>query len=262
MKHIATLFLSVAAFTAFAADVQKAALNDFDLDANPQVVTNVTFAGLATTNDVAAAIAAIPAPDVGGQIADFAATGTVYGARELVYDTGDHGEGRMSFNSYDDDYLPRFAIFDGTYGTYLLAYLSDIVAATNAVSASLSSRVSLASQAATNYTDAAVAGKLDANGSEYNIRSGTPGLIIDSVFGSSERTYVFSKPGYEGDLNTVARLSDIPESVTPETVTNIVRGCSLGGIWDSELEVWWTPVMVGGSLTYQATTNVNLNAEN
>ena len=63
MKHIATLFLSAAAAGAFAADVQKAALNDLDLDANPQVVTNVTFAGLATTNDVAAAIAALPAPD-------------------------------------------------------------------------------------------------------------------------------------------------------------------------------------------------------
>lgn len=46
-----------------------------------------------------------------------------------------------------------------------------------------------------------------------------------------------------------------------EDVTNVVRACSLGGIWDRELEVWWTPVMVGGSLTYQATTNVNLNAE-
>lgn len=123
------------------------------------------------------------------------------------------------------------------------------------------SEVSAAAQSATNYTDTAVAGKLDAEGSEYNITSGTPGLIIDSVFGSSERTYIFSKPGYEGDPNTVARLSDIPESVTPETVTNIVRECSLGGIWDAELEVWWTPVMVGGSLTYQATTNVNLNAE-
>lgn len=59
----------------------------------------------------------------------------------------------------------------------------------------------------------------------------------------------------------IAFLSDIPESVTPSAVTNIIRELSLGGIWDAELEVWWTPVMVGGSLTYQATTNVNLNAE-
>ena len=48
----------------------------------------------------------------------------------------------------------------------------------------------------------------------------------------------------------------------PHIVTNIVRDISLGGIWDEELQVWWTPVMRSGSLTYQATTNVNLNAEN
>ena len=51
-----------------------------------------------------------------------------------------------------------------------------------------------------------------------------------------------------------------------EDVTNVaeavVREKSLGGIWDQELEVWWTPVMRGGALTYQATTNVNMNAEN
>ena len=35
-----------------------------------------------------------------------------------------------------------------------------------------------------------------------------------------------------------------------------------GGIWDEDLQVWWTPVMSNGKLTYQATTNVNLNAEN
>ena len=44
-------------------------------------------------------------------------------------------------------------------------------------------------------------------------------------------------------------------------VTNIVHDLSLGGIWDSSLQVWWTPRMVNGSLTYHATTNVNLNAE-
>lgn len=44
-------------------------------------------------------------------------------------------------------------------------------------------------------------------------------------------------------------------------VVKVIREHSLGGIWDQELEVWWTPVMVNGGLTYQATTNVNLNAE-
>lgn len=54
---------------------------------------------------------------------------------------------------------------------------------------------------------------------------------------------------------------ELAQKATPAVVTNIVRELSLGGIWDAELEVWWTPVMSGGSLTYQATTNVNLNAE-
>ena len=69
MKHIATLFLSAAAFAAFAAEVQRAALNDLDLDANPQVVTNVTFAGLAASSNTytkteadARIVALAPAP--------------------------------------------------------------------------------------------------------------------------------------------------------------------------------------------------------
>lgn len=49
---------------------------------------------------------------------------------------------------------------------------------------------------------------------------------------------------------------------TKADVTAAIREQSLGGIWDEELQVWWTPVMRNGSLSYQATTNVNLNAEN
>ena len=91
-----------------------------------------------------------------------------------------------------------------------------------------------------------------------------PGAL---AFGSnypdySERQVILDLARIPDGSTGIAFLSDIPESVTPETVTNIVRELSLGGIWDAELEVWWTPVMVGGSLTYQATTNVNLNAEN
>ena len=51
-------------------------------------------------------------------------------------------------------------------------------------------------------------------------------------------------------------------ATTPEDVTAAIREQSLGGIWDAELEVWWTPRMKNGSLTYEATTNVNLNAGN
>jgi len=51
-------------------------------------------------------------------------------------------------------------------------------------------------------------------------------------------------------------------ATSPQAVTNIVRDLSLGGIWDSDLQIWWTPRMRNGSLTYEATTNVNLNAGN
>ena len=54
----------------------------------------------------------------------------------------------------------------------------------------------------------------------------------------------------------LARLKDICDLPTPKGVTNIVRDLSLGGIWDAELQVWWTPRMRNGSLTYEATTNV------
>lgn len=59
--------------------------------------------------------------------------------------------------------------------------------------------------------------------------------------------------------NGVARMKNV---VSSQGVTNIVRALSLGGIWDVELQVWWTPRMRNGSLTYEATTNVNLNAGN
>lgn len=51
-------------------------------------------------------------------------------------------------------------------------------------------------------------------------------------------------------------------ATTPADVTAAIREQSLGGIWDEALQVWWTSRMRNGSLTYEATTNVNLNAEN
>ena len=70
------------------------------------------------------------------------------------------------------------------------------------------------------------------------------------------------------ETNLVGRVAltiDIPDTsgyTTPEDVTAAIRDQSLGGIWDEALQVWWTPRMRNGSLTYEATTNVNLNAEN
>lgn len=74
--------------------------------------------------------------------------------------------------------------------------------------------------------------------------------------------YTFTRRAHESNALGLARLKDIDDLPTPQGVTNIVRDLSLGGIWDEELQVWWTPIMRNGSLTYEATTNVNLNAEN
>ena len=74
--------------------------------------------------------------------------------------------------------------------------------------------------------------------------------------------YTFTRRAHESNALGLARLKDMGDLPTPQGVTNIVRDLSLGGIWDAELQVWWTPRMRNGSLTYEATTNVNLNAEN
>ena len=104
------------------------------------------------------------------------------------------------------------------------------------------------------------------------------------------KTFIYGLGGYDGtnptngvkDLATAiegkANAADIPEwakaptkptytasevgATTPADVTAAIREQSLGGIWDETLQVWWTPRMRNGSLTYEATTNVNLNAEN
>lgn len=70
--------------------------------------------------------------------------------------------------------------------------------------------------------------------------------LASSYFGYV-RGYTY-EPIHKGRL---ALTNDIPAAV---------REYSLGGIWDAELEVWWTPRMRGGSLTYEATTNVNMEA--
>ena len=65
-------------------------------------------------------------------------------------------------------------------------------------------------------------------------------------------------------VGRVALTNDIPDVsgyATPEDVTAAIREQSLGGIYDSELGVWWTPHIANGAYYWTATTNVNLNAE-
>ncbi|MBQ6009432.1 MAG: hypothetical protein IJL17_12895 [Kiritimatiellae bacterium] len=65
-------------------------------------------------------------------------------------------------------------------------------------------------------------------------------------------------------VGRVALTNDIPDVsgyATPADVTAAIREKSLGGIWDQELGVWWTPIMQNGALRYVAATNVNLSTE-
>ena len=204
----------------------------------------------------------------------FAGTAEAAGYASYLY-TGQSGQ---TIQNRMFDGVPRWAAY--TYLDTLLgvfAYQSEITTATNAMIA----YTDAAAKASTNYTDAATSGLLRTSGGtmtgDLGISSGinffygeldgpriypfTPGAL---AFGSRYSEY-FNRYAIL-DLerlpeNTVAEIAFLSEVATPETVTNIVRDISLGGIWDAELEVWWTPVMSNGALTYQATTNVNLNAE-
>ena len=121
------------------------------------------------------------------------------------------------------------------------------------------------------------------------IETGANSITLESPFGASPVTLLYS--GYGLGTNLVGRVAltnDIPD-VPPETdpnvpswakapskptytaievgatdadaVTNIVRDISRGGIWDSQLQVWWTPIMQNGALKYVATTNVDMTVE-
>ena len=97
-------------------------------------------------------------------------------------------------------------------------------------------------------------------------------LIGFGLYIAETRRLMHSEPKYVINMmsaqdpelrkNTANITSAAKIAAMPGIVTNVVRDLSLGGIWDSQLEVWWTPRMRNGSLTYEATTNVNLNAGN
>ena len=82
-------------------------------------------------------------------------------------------------------------------------------------------------------------------------------MILDE---DNDEAYIRVKATLTRLLKTNDTLATVGS--IPAVVTNIVHDISLGGIWDSTLQVWWTPRMRTGSITYEATTTVNLNAEN
>ena len=109
-------------------------------------------------------------------------------------------------------------------------------------------------EASTNYTDAVAAEFENGTRTAANANGALQAIEADYARGAGEANSLF-------DENGTKSYSDIMSDST-NAARAVVREMSLGGIWDAQLEVWWTPVMRNGSLTYQATTNVNLNAEN
>jgi hypothetical protein len=91
--------------------------------------------------------------------------------------------------------------------------------------------------------------------------------VVSETFSSRQEFTSFTFYDVTGILkqhpaDALALKSEIPtEEKVKETVVQTVREAN-GGVWDQKLEVWWTPKMENGKLTYQATTNVNIQAEN
>lgn len=133
-------------------------------------------------------------------------------------------------------------------------------------------------QSATNYTDAA-RNEMASALSAFLPRSHYDGLDTATVgfgYGPGGLAFVpseiYTQTAYshhcyvvtddeEGPLGAIGQYGGSFITARQE-VENTIRAKSLGGIWDAQLEVWWTPIMENGALRYIATTNVNLNAGN
>lgn len=91
-----------------------------------------------------------------------------------------------------------------------------------------------------------------------------PGVMgfVDETFTSRDEFTSFTFVDVTGTLKQDApdALALKSEVLSKEKVKEVVRETN-GGVWDQKLEVWWTPKMENGKLTYQATTNINLKAE-
>lgn len=242
MKRAVLTFAALAAILTAAATPVRTATEGFVANKIAEAV-----APLASTNDVAAAaraatnytdaVVADYLPLTGGMLDGMLyAKGIVAGQR----DSSGYPRVYLSMNTNcfvslitDENgrtwrglyYLPTARLAGMNINdTEALANLADIAAAANA-----------AVRAANNYTDEVA-----------NDVAAAVAAIPDWAKAQTKPTYTASEVG----------------ATTPADVTAAIREQSLGGIWDEALQVWWTPIMRNGSLTYQATTNVNLNAEN
>ncbi len=253
-----------AALPLLGATVQTAPLGELDLDQNPSVVTNVTFEGLLTAHQ-----------DISGK-ADKTNTYTKAETDAKIVELSPPTSLEPSTN-YTDAALGAFA------STGTVARATVYGTATRWTDASgyvweeldvwSGDNVSLIRYEANQWQS-----KDDDSWMLFNNGTWTAGIDASAD--------IFSCTGHEDDtsltmqgeygtitltrgiatnlVGRVALTNDIPDVsgyATPADVTSAIREQSLGGIWDSRLGVWWTPIMENGALRYIATTNVNLSAE-
>ena len=108
----------------------------------------------------------------------------------------------------------------------------------------------------------------ETQGSSVAYLADIPPVVTNVITKSYVESLGISSEEEDPNVPAWAKAATKPEytaeevgATTPEDVIAAIREQSLGGIWDQQLRVWWTPVMSNGKLTYQATTNVNMNAE-
>ena len=250
------------------ATVQTAPLGELDLDTNPRVVTNVTFEGLLTehqdisgkadkTNtytkaETDAKIVELSPPTslkpatnyTDSAIGDFARTNNILKAGPYLSSTGGvvntKGGITLHYTGVTLGAWPQNSWITphsfGMFGGFLQEGIE--FQDRNVYVSKFDRRVTMHFPLDESWEDGADVGDLA-------LRSDIP-IVQDWAKAPSKPTYTASEVG----------------ATDGETVTNIVREVSLGGIWDQELCVWWTPIMQNGALRYVATTNVNLNAGN
>ena len=292
--------LALSVLPVLGASVKSAPLGELDLDKNPSVVTNVDLSGLLTEHqditgkadksntytkaETDAKIVELSPPTslepstnyTDAALGAFAATGTV--ARAATYGTlmrwtdstgcvWEVQTARVCTNVNEEWTYTR----DGQ--TYTREQMIEAAGGDEGYSMILDWRDSTFVNK--DYENEEFEGwyVLDGSGTApvgYDYPTGlVPGYASDPYL--AQVTYYGNITATRGELVTVTNLvgrvaltNDIPDVsgyATPADVTAAIRKQSLGGIWDSRLGVWWTPIMENGALRYVATTNVNLSAE-
>lgn len=216
--------LAVAALPVLGAEVQTAPLGDLDLDQNPSVVTNVTLDGLAMSSNT------YTKAETDAKIVELAPPPGNY---NVVSNAAMHAvqnkqgririenNPRISWDAYDVQYLH---LATGRRGWEFV------------------------------YDDFGTL-FLPMQFGEHTVAT------VSDIAAAIAEIDIPNVPAWAKAATKPEYTAEEVGATTPEDVTAAIREQSLGGIWDQQLSVWWTPVMSNGKLTYQATTNVNMNAE-